>query len=77
VLRSAPANISKSVYYPDLYEASINELQDGLTERHFTSVDLVKVGVPTFVRQFLYNDSRRHTSHVSRRLTGRVHSCAQ
>jgi amidase len=28
---------------PDLYEASIAELQDGLEHGHFTSVDLVKV----------------------------------
>ena len=31
------------VVFPDLYEATIAELQDGLTRRHFTSVDLVKV----------------------------------
>lgn len=28
---------------PDLYEASIAELQDGLQNKAFTSVDLVKV----------------------------------
>ncbi|GJJ15894.1 hypothetical protein Clacol_010172 [Clathrus columnatus] len=28
--------------YPDLYEASINELQSGLEQKHFSSVDLVK-----------------------------------
>ncbi|KAG6808031.1 hypothetical protein H0H92_005635 [Tricholoma furcatifolium] len=28
--------------YPDLYEASVAELQDGLNAGHFTSVDLVK-----------------------------------
>ena len=28
---------------PDLYEASIAELQEGLEKRQFTSVDLVKV----------------------------------
>ena len=28
---------------PDLYEASIAELQEGLQRREFTSVDLVKV----------------------------------
>lgn len=31
------------VQLPDLYEASIVELQDGLEHGHFTSVDLVKV----------------------------------
>jgi hypothetical protein len=31
------------VQLPDLYEASISELQDGLEHGHFTSVDLVKV----------------------------------
>ena len=31
------------VQLPDLYEASIAELQDGLENGHFTSVDLVKV----------------------------------
>ena len=31
------------VQLPDLYEASITELQDGLEHGHFTSVDLVKV----------------------------------
>lgn len=29
--------------FPDLYEASIAELQEGLEKRRFTSVDLVKV----------------------------------
>ena len=31
--------------FPDLYEASIAELQTGLERGDFTSVDLVKVGV--------------------------------
>lgn len=31
------------VQLPDLYEASIAELQDGLEHGHFTSVDIVKV----------------------------------
>ncbi|KAI0329789.1 amidase signature enzyme [Cubamyces sp. BRFM 1775] len=31
-----------TVQFPDLYEASIAELQDGLEKGHFTSVDLVK-----------------------------------
>ncbi|KAG6822617.1 hypothetical protein H0H92_013160, partial [Tricholoma furcatifolium] len=29
--------------YPDLYDASVAELQGGLNAGHFTSVDLVKV----------------------------------
>jgi hypothetical protein len=33
---------SRSVF-PDLYEASVEELQSGLEAGHFTSVDLVKV----------------------------------
>ena len=33
----------KTVAYPDLYEASISEIQVGLDAGHFTSVDLVKV----------------------------------
>lgn len=32
----------KSGSFPDLYEASISELSDGLSKGHFTSVDLVK-----------------------------------
>lgn len=31
--------------YPDLYEASIEELQSGLDAGHFTSVDLVKASI--------------------------------
>ena len=34
---------SNSTDLPDLYEASIVELQNGLVSRAFTSVDLVKV----------------------------------
>jgi len=30
--------------FPDLYEASVQELQDGMDAGHFTSVDLVEVG---------------------------------
>ena len=30
--------------YPDLYEASIPDLSDGLANGRFTSVDLVRVG---------------------------------
>ncbi|KAI0342451.1 amidase signature enzyme [Trametopsis cervina] len=39
----AESNTSRAqVQLPDLYEASISELQAGLDARHFTSVDLVK-----------------------------------
>lgn len=34
---------SNGVAFPDLYEASVAELQAGLYAGHFTSVDLVKV----------------------------------
>lgn len=34
-----------NIQFPDLYEASILELQAGLDAGHFTSVDLVKVSV--------------------------------
>lgn len=34
---------SKPIVFPDLYEASIEELQNGMEAGHFTSVDLVKV----------------------------------
>ncbi len=36
--------VSSSITFPDLYEASIAELQDGLQKGHFSSVDLIKVG---------------------------------
>ncbi len=36
---------------PDLYEASIAELQEGLERRAFTSVDLVKVRFPLLFSQ--------------------------
>ncbi|EIW53226.1 amidase signature enzyme [Trametes versicolor FP-101664 SS1] len=39
---SAQSPESAAINFPDLYEASIAELQDGLERGHFTSVDLVK-----------------------------------
>lgn len=43
--------VSDSVAHPDLYEAGIAELQQGLNKGQFTSVDLVKVGpVPAHLR---------------------------
>lgn len=41
---------------PDLYEASVTELQEGLQKRLFTSVDLVKVK-----RLFIASKSRKLT----------------
>jgi hypothetical protein len=35
--------VSRSIQLPDLYEAGIAELQQGLEKGRFTSVDLVKV----------------------------------
>ncbi len=37
------AAATAKVQFPDLYEASILELQEGLDAGHFSSVDLVKV----------------------------------
>ena len=37
--------MSSDYLLPDLYEASISELQYGLEEGHFKSVDLVKVRI--------------------------------
>lgn len=42
----------KQILLPDLYEASILELQSGLDAGHFTSVDLVNVW-----RQYIFNNS--------------------
>lgn len=35
--------VSDAVAFPDLYEAGIVELQQGLEQGQFTSVDLIKV----------------------------------
>jgi hypothetical protein len=43
LLASALATPPHSTKFPDLYEASLAELQDGLDAGHFTSVDLIKV----------------------------------
>lgn len=57
---TAPA----SIQFPDLYEASILELQQGLDAGHFSSVDLVKVGAifwtviaPTETIHILFRES--------------------
>lgn len=48
LLESAIAGLSitqdATSAFPDLYEASVEELQEGLDAGKFTSVDLVKVG---------------------------------
>lgn len=43
------AAVAAASKYPDLYEASIAELQSGLEKNQFTSVDLVKVRFKPFV----------------------------
>ena len=40
---SSAAPTRRDEVYPDLYEASVVELQAGLDAGHFSSVDLVKV----------------------------------
>ena len=42
-IRVRPAPAQASAAFPDLYEASIAELQAGLEREQFTSVDLVTV----------------------------------
>lgn len=42
VIHSRSRNVQKFAGFPDLYEASIAELQEGLEQKVFTSVDLVK-----------------------------------
>lgn len=61
--------VSDSVAFPDLYEAGITELQQGLDKGQFTSVDLVKVGlVPTCLRFPGLTSFSRHTLHALKRL---------
>ena len=43
-----PGPAAEAVTFPDLYEASIAELQAGLDGGQFTSVDLVKVWCHVF-----------------------------
>jgi len=42
----SPNSRSGTIVFPDLYEASVEELQNGMEAGDFTSVDLVKVGCP-------------------------------
>jgi hypothetical protein len=55
---------------PDLYEATLQQLQAGLDAGQFTSVDLVKVNYSHVYRdRYLRLWLRRHTLRVFRRLT--------
>ena len=42
-IQTTTTELVNPVDLPDLYEASIAELQEGMDKGHFTSVDLVKV----------------------------------
>ncbi len=42
---ASSATTPAQVEFPDLYEASISELQAGLDAQHFSSVDLVKASL--------------------------------
>lgn len=42
-IQTTTTEVVNPVDLPDLYEASIAELQEGMDKGHFTSVDLVKV----------------------------------
>ena len=60
--QSDSGTVSNSVTFPDLYEASIAELQDGLENGHFTSVDLVKVN-----RSFAVSSKDTNTTRLCHR----------
>ena len=49
--------VERATQFPDLYEASVVELQDGLERGDFSSVDLVKVSLDLTARQ---NVNDRH-----------------
>ena len=49
--------VERATQFPDLYEASVVELQDGLERGDFSSVDLVKVNLNFTARQ---NVTDRH-----------------
>ena len=42
------SRLAAATEFPDLYEASVLELKQGLDNGDFTSVDLVKVGTKMF-----------------------------
>ena len=67
-----------SVTFPDLYEASISELQEGLEKGDFTSVDLVKVrSLYVRSRRVEVLSSRRRTSRGSKKSTCKVRLCVR
>lgn len=43
VITAFDGTVKTEIVFPDLYEASVLELQEGLDAGHFSSVDLVKV----------------------------------
>lgn len=43
------ATTAAQIDFPDLYEASISELQAGLDAQHFSSVDLVKASISQMI----------------------------
>lgn len=65
---------SNAPKFPDLYEASILELQDGLNKGFFTSVDLVKVCIDLYQSDDTITDGGmyRHTLPGSKRSTSKV-----
>lgn len=69
--------------YPDLYEASVVELQAGLDACHFSSVDLVKV-IFALRRYWLIGRThdllariRRHILRVLTKLISRALGCGR
>ena len=43
IITALDGTVKTETVFPDLYEASVLELQEGLEAGHFSSVDLVKV----------------------------------
>jgi hypothetical protein len=72
------SNASSGVL-PDLYEASIAELQDGLVQGLFSSVQLVKVSyfMGTYLIQALLLSDGRPTLAELKKLTSKVLNYAQ
>lgn len=61
------ALLAKAKTLPDLYEATIAELQDGLAGGDFTSVDLVKVSIYMF-----NNFCHSHIEHICQAYFARI-----
>jgi len=64
---SATEQHKPQVEFPDLYEASVLELQQGLDAGHFSSVDLVKVRDPR-IQQYLSSSEIGLYRHILRGL---------